>query len=74
MHCLAIIHVSYHFPTLLLLVKPHLDAVKAAKTREDLCERERAYMRSAIGLANGDPTKATDELCDMLLTHPGGTL
>ena len=54
-------------------MSPHLDAVNTATTnREGFCERERAYMRSAIGLASGDPDKATEELCRMLLTHPGG--
>ena len=48
--------------------------MKAALNRDGLCERERAYMRAAIGLSVGDPTKATDELCNMLLTHPGGRI
>lgn len=55
-------------------MSPHLDAIKVAVGQEALCVRERAYMRSAIALASGDPDRATDELSDMLLTHPGGEL
>ena len=64
----------YHFKPPVITVSPHLEAIQAATGHQDLCEREKAYVQSAQALASGNPDKATDELCAMLLDHPGGDL